>query len=134
MSEFLIQSKLVSFWRLSGLVFYLETIRRLLNHDLMASIWQKTISILAGNFNSGHYFFTAIPLLEAQTPILSSISLLAPQGGSELKSFQPHCGYRRYVVAKFITNSIQSSGGKSRSWTWYHPHSIPYSLSFCLNL
>ena len=46
--------------------------------------------------------------------------------------FWPHYEFSRYV-AKFITNSIQSSGGKSWSWTRYHPHSIPYSLSFCLS-
>ena len=33
----------------------------LLDHDLMASIWEKAISILAGNLNSGHsYLITAV--------------------------------------------------------------------------
>ena len=43
--------------------FYLETIgvRCMLDHDLMASIYEKDISILAGNLNSGRsYLITAV--------------------------------------------------------------------------
>ena len=35
-----------------------------LDHDLMASIWEKAISVLAGNLNSGRsYFITAVVIL-----------------------------------------------------------------------
>ena len=41
--------------------FYLETIGSELYHDLMTSIWEKAISILAGNLKSGHsYLITAV--------------------------------------------------------------------------
>ena len=43
-------------------LFYLETIGiRRLDHDLMAtaSIWEKSISILAGNLNSGRSYHIA---------------------------------------------------------------------------
>ena len=45
------------------MVFYLKTIViGYINHHLMANIWEKTISILAENLNSGRsYFITAVP-------------------------------------------------------------------------
>ena len=59
-SVFLIVKPISYFWRLYGLVFYLETIR-VHDHDLMASIREKAISILAGNLNSGRsYLITAV--------------------------------------------------------------------------
>ena len=49
----------LSFWHLYGLVFYLEYIGSSLN--LMASIWEKAISIFEGNLNSGRsYLINAI--------------------------------------------------------------------------
>ena len=41
------------FFGLHGLVFDLETIGSFLDYDLTADIGEKTISILAGNLNSG---------------------------------------------------------------------------------
>ena len=41
--------------------FYLETIKSLLNHHLMANIGEKVISILAGYLNSGlSYLITTV--------------------------------------------------------------------------
>ena len=61
-SVFLILKPIYYFF---GLVFYLETIGSSLDHDLMASIWEKAISILAGNLNSGHsYIITAVKLTD----------------------------------------------------------------------
>ena len=46
---------------LYGLVFYLETIESSLDHNLLATIWEKAILILVGNLNSGHsYLITAV--------------------------------------------------------------------------
>ena len=45
--------------------FYLETIGSSLDHDVMASIREKAISILARNLNSGRsYLITAVPLYD----------------------------------------------------------------------
>ena len=44
--------------------FNLETIGSSLDHDLMASIWEEAITILAGNSNSGHsYIITAVIMI-----------------------------------------------------------------------
>ena len=46
---------------LYGLVFLSRNYWSLLDHALMASIWEKAISVLAGKLNSGHsYLITAI--------------------------------------------------------------------------
>ena len=60
----------LSFWCLYGLVFFLSrNYWSSLDHDLMASIWEKAISILTGSLNSGRrYLITAAPYnLERQT-------------------------------------------------------------------
>ena len=45
------------FWCLYHLLFDLETSGGILNHHLMANIWEKAISILSGNLNSGLHLF-----------------------------------------------------------------------------
>ena len=51
------------FFTVYGLIFFLSRIYwSSLDHDLMASIWEKGISILAGNLNSGRsQLITAVP-------------------------------------------------------------------------
>ena len=50
---------------LYGLAFLSRNYRSFLDHDLMASIWEKSISILAGNLNSGRsYFSCTYPFLK----------------------------------------------------------------------
>ena len=44
------------------MIYYQETVGSWLDHDLMARIWEKAISILAGNLNLGRsYLITAVP-------------------------------------------------------------------------
>ena len=52
------------YWHLYGLDFLSRIYWSLLDHDLMASIWEKAISILAGNLNSRRsYLITAVSII-----------------------------------------------------------------------
>ena len=93
------------FFGLHGLVFDLETIGSFLDYDLKADIWEKTISILTGNLNSGFcYLITTVRQ-----------SVLADRCCSNEQSFRPRvqksesfvfsviykCNSRRFISLKF---------------------------------
>ena len=59
------KANLLFFQRLYGLGFLSKIYWSLLDHDLLAKIWEKAISILAGKLNSGRtYLITAVPRQE----------------------------------------------------------------------
>ena len=65
------------FRRSYGLVFLFKNYLSALDHDLMAKIWEKAISILAGNLNSGlSYLITAVltSCLSGSAVVLTSYS------------------------------------------------------------
>ena len=66
-SNFELDANFLTFLDLYHLIFALETSQ--LNSRLMANIWEKAISILVGNLNSGPSYLITTVLLSFRDPI-----------------------------------------------------------------
>ena len=90
------KTNLLFFCHLYGLGFFLSKIYwGSLDHDLMASIWEKAISILAGNLNSSRsYLITAVNVKAPGTSLKIFVTLLKNLIFN--KNSRKNAGYQQY--------------------------------------
>ena len=125
-----------------------------LDHDLTASIWEKAISILAGNLNSGRiYIITTVPKqvrksvgrsVERRKPQCGQLFINSRVGLSDLLLFEKYCYYFKkfeiwvtflHQTATQTCQLIHRSGFSNKKviilvWDWpFKPSST--TLIFC---